>query len=407
MCNFQVFYFPLTPPPLLHLQPLSEKSKQYIMNLNIDKDARLLEERFNICQDALDYFRASSSILKAGVKAGLTLYDIACMCCRNDNLGEIPSKLEVLFSMASELAHNAVENGRWHHAAASRALEEQLSPKGGSLLVTNKAGISKSVSMVHFSQYDAEGVPDLIPPARENVLPGMIQSSASDSSSDSLEENEDCEEWAANLIADVSLDKSFAMLQNTSKGRSLSIESDDSSDEFGFWHVRPGSSAAEASDSDDDEGSVTWSPGNSPSKFIDLSASSFGGRRESYNPSELGRRVSIISPDLPLTMYKSASKVTFASLADVVEHENKRCNSCDPVEPPLWHQPKPEGNGIKRSLSYSALSERMHKEEKEVSIQKPHTFQENEKYRDYFLKFVDLVIVRETAAAARQTETTA
>jgi hypothetical protein len=383
------------------------------MNLNIEKDACLLEERFNICRDALDYFRASSSILKAGVKAGLTLYEIACMCCRNDNLGEIPSKLEVLFSMASELAHNAVENGRWHHTAASRALTEQLSPKGGSLLVTNKkAGISKSLSMVHFSEYTAEGVPELKPPACENVLPDMIQSSASDSSADTLEENEDCEEWAANLIADVSMDKSFAMLQNTAKGRSLSIESDDSSDECGmssspqgFWHVRPGSSASESSDSsDDEESSVTWSPSNSPSKFLDLSASSLGGRRESYNPSAPGRRLSILSPDLFPMMYKSASKVTFASLADVEhEHDYKRCSSCDPVESPPLFQPKPESNRIKRSLSYSALSERMHEEEKEASIQKPHT----EKYRDYFLKFVDLVIVRETAAAARQTETTA
>jgi hypothetical protein len=394
------------------------------MNLNIEKDARLLEERYNICRDALDYFRASSSILKAGVKAGLTLYEIACMCCRNDNLGEIPSKLEVLFSMASELAHNAVENGRWHHAAASRALVEQLSPKGGSLLVTNnKAGMSKSVSMVHFSQHDAAGVPVLAPPACENALPSMIQSSASDSSSDTLEEHEDCEEWAANLIADVSMDKSIAMLQNTTKGRSPSIDSD-SSDELGlssspqgFWHVRPGSSAAE--DSDDEEGSITWSPGNSPREFIDLPASSFGGRRESYNPSAPGRRASILSPNLPPMMYKSPSKVTFsetieppplvymsASIADI-EHEYKRCSSSDAVQPPSLFPPKSESNGIKRSLSYSALSERMHEEEKEASIQKPHTFQENEKYRDYFLKFVDLVIVRETSAAARQTETTA
>lgn len=399
------------------------------MNLNIEKDASLLEERFNICQDALDYFRASSSILKAGVKAGLTLYDIACMCCRNDNQGEIPSKLEVLFSMASELAHNAVENGRWHHAAASRALAEQLSPKGGSLLVTNnKSGISKSVSMVHFSQYNAEGVPELQPPARENALPGMIQSSASDSSSDSLEDNEDdcCEEWAANLIADVSLDKSLAMLQTTTKGRSGSIESD-SSDEFevssspqGFWHVRPGSFSVEGSDSDDEEGSTTWSPGNSPSEFLDLSVSSFGGRRGSYNPSAPGRRASLISPVLPPTMYKSSSKVTFAetieppplfymraSIADVEHVDCKRSISCDAVESPSLFPPKPESNGIKRSLSYSALSERMHEEEKEASIQKPLTFHENEKYRDYFLKFVDLVIVRETTAAARPTEATA
>jgi hypothetical protein len=341
----------------------------------------------------------------------------------------------VLFSMASELAHNAVENGRWHHAAASRALAEQLSPKGESLLVTNKqAAMSKSVSMVHFSQHVEEDVPELIPHARDNAMPSMIQSSASDSSTDTLEENEDCEEWAINLIADVSMEKSFSMLQNT-KLRSPSIESD-SSDEAdlsssprGFWHVRPGSSDAEASDSDDEEGSIAWSPGNSPSKFLDLPASSFGGRRESYNPSAPGRResynpsapgrrVSIICPELPATMYKSPSKVTFAEsseppllagmLASIADNEHgyQRSGSYDAFESSSLFPPRPESNGIKRSLSYSALSVKMHKEEEKGSIQKPRTFHENEKYRDYFLKFVDLVIVRETAAAARQTETT-
>ena len=72
--------------------------------MNIEKDARLLKERLNICTEAIDYFCASCSILKAGVQAGLTLYEIAVMCCRNDNLGELPSKLEMLFSMAAELA---------------------------------------------------------------------------------------------------------------------------------------------------------------------------------------------------------------------------------------------------------------------------------------------------------------
>ncbi|OEU13330.1 phosphatidylinositol 3 and 4-kinase, partial [Fragilariopsis cylindrus CCMP1102] len=75
-------------------QPMSRKTKKYILHLDIAKDAKMLQERFNICGEALDYFYASSSILKAGTKAGLSLYEIAVMCCRNDNLGEVPSKLE-------------------------------------------------------------------------------------------------------------------------------------------------------------------------------------------------------------------------------------------------------------------------------------------------------------------------
>ena len=42
--------------------------------------------------DVLDYFRASCNVLKAGVKAGLTLYDIASeVLCRNDPSGESSS----------------------------------------------------------------------------------------------------------------------------------------------------------------------------------------------------------------------------------------------------------------------------------------------------------------------------
>jgi len=37
------------------------------MNLDIEAGARILEERVNLGQDALAYFRASSLLLKAGV----------------------------------------------------------------------------------------------------------------------------------------------------------------------------------------------------------------------------------------------------------------------------------------------------------------------------------------------------
>jgi hypothetical protein len=80
----------LTVTMCLLLQPLSEKSKNYVLKLDIDADINILKEKLNICQEAVDYFRSSSKLLQEGVKAGLTLYDIAIMCCRNDDLGEIP-----------------------------------------------------------------------------------------------------------------------------------------------------------------------------------------------------------------------------------------------------------------------------------------------------------------------------
>lgn len=67
---------------------MSEKSREYILNLDIDADVRLLQESLQIGTEALDFFRASTKILQAGVKAGLSLYDIAVMCCRYDDAGK-------------------------------------------------------------------------------------------------------------------------------------------------------------------------------------------------------------------------------------------------------------------------------------------------------------------------------
>ena len=121
------------------------------MSLDIDADAAMLKEQLNFNEKAIDYFRASSKLLQEGTRAGLTLYDIAIMCCRNDDAGEIPSKLEVLTSMASELATSAVQNGRWNHAAASKALADQLSPDGGSLLKHTKDHRKDSSSLCQVS----------------------------------------------------------------------------------------------------------------------------------------------------------------------------------------------------------------------------------------------------------------
>jgi phosphatidylinositol 4-kinase type 2 len=69
--------------------PLGKKARDYVLNLDIDADARLLKERLGMSDDVLDYFRVSCKILKSGVKAGLTLYEIASgILCRTDPSGE-------------------------------------------------------------------------------------------------------------------------------------------------------------------------------------------------------------------------------------------------------------------------------------------------------------------------------
>ena len=70
-------------------EPLSRASREYVLGLDIEADVRLLQERLNMPNDVLDYFRSSCQILKAGVRAGLTLYEICSgILCRNDPSGE-------------------------------------------------------------------------------------------------------------------------------------------------------------------------------------------------------------------------------------------------------------------------------------------------------------------------------
>jgi hypothetical protein len=404
-------------------QPMSKKTKQYILNLDIDMDARILRERLNICSDALDYFYASSSILKAGAKAGLSLYEIAIMCCRNDDLGEVPSKLEVLFGMAGDLAESAIRNDRWGHAAASRALAEQLSPHGGSLLTpcSNKNGFGRRAA----SAFDLNELAALTGssnrgPAADRNMPSMIQSAGSDSSSDSGDvEREDCEEWAAELIKNVTMDTSSRLL-NT-KTRSPSIESDGSNDSpGGFWQKSPGSLDDFSCGSEEDE-SVNWSPVSSPSREI-LEGSYLHDSRMSYNPYEPGRRSSLCfnedltkGPDesmeysFRLGATRRPSKVSFADL-DRLDHEETN----DTKDPRFKHSNSDVGenpvdmlvvkkSNMRRCQSYSELSstiaDTVKAEEERMALKRTSSFTEEE-YRSYYLKFVDLVIVREVTAAS-------
>jgi hypothetical protein len=384
------------------MQPLSNYHKKYIENLDIEADAQLLRDELNIGQEAIDYFRASSALLKAGVKAGLTLYDIAILCCRSDNLAEVPSMMEKLFSMASELAHAAVENERWHHGAASRALVEQLTPHRRLSMVDSSSGyrIRKSVSSGRFSIGSStteplEGPPFIVDDGRAS--PGMAHSSvSSESSSDSGDnvdcENVDCEEWAANVIADVSVDPVFTGRVNR---RSLSIASDDGSCDSGsvshkgFWSVRPGAYPPAAPS---DDGSITWSPQTSPRTSL---------------------HVSVQLPDLdlpaPIDLTPKTPTVTFSNFLP----------STGPFIPPSTvdiASTKSSGFSsllkseslLPRSKSFSSLprglargSSKHDSASAELKTPKPFT-DAYDNYRKYFHKFIDLVIVRETTAALRQ-----
>lgn len=345
----------------------------------------MLRDRLNICEEAVDYFRASSALLKAGVAAGLTLYEIAIMCCRNDDLAEVPSMMEKLFGMASDLAHVAVENERWHHTAASRALEEQLTSSPLHIFTSvgknRKAAIRKSFSSVELRSSPAEDSDIFFDHIDES--PGLVQSCASDSSSeidedDVIDDNEDCEKWAEKIIADVSMEQVDAMSRSR---RSNSVSSNSSDDESstssvvkGFWRVHPGQVQSQPVDEDLNVWAPEISSRNSPlSESFEILADSEQDERKTPKVSFMDPREHHMQP--PATVSVSEFKIA----------------------PPL----KQEGSGMVRSKSYAGLSERnrpaqsSYKRHSAFFSHRPN----EDAYKKYFHKFIELVITRETTAA--------
>lgn len=402
------------------LQPLSAEFKDYVLHLDIEADARLLHERLNICEEAIDIFRASSSLLKAGVKAGLTLYDIAVMCCRNDNQGEIPSKLERFSSMASELSSIAIENEKWHHAAASRAIEDQLTPKKSRQFTHGRAAscrLRKCVSSGEFLTLSGDSGESLDEVIAKRESPGMTGSSASDSSLDAgdvLVETEECEEWAASIIADVSVDQVSPL---TRRGvRSDSVASDDGSSDSllssspkGFWHVRPGTSP---NDDDDDE-SITWSPHSSPR------GSAQESRFGSPPSSPPGHHFTLgVNANAKANTFSKRPSVHFAPILSdetpfmpALNILNVKAAAADDVTPPKVEMERQE-SGLTRSKSHPALSHSFSQisstsSSTEVASprRRPKRFSEEyENYRKYYEKFIDLVVVREMTAAVHHSK---
>ena len=397
---------------------MSEKTKQYIMNLDIEKDAKMLRDRLNICNEALAYFYASSSILKAGTKAGLNLYEIACLCCRNDNLGEIPSKLEVMIILAGDLAKSAIRNNRWGLAVASRAIQDQLSPHGGSLLTPpNPKG---SFSRKAASAFDLAGLTRPKESKGIHDVPGMTQSAGTEDSSSYSDDgdNEDCEEWAAEIVNAVSLDTSSRFI---SKPRSPSIESDTSSEDGGFWQTSPNSEEdswnghdIESDTNEEDEESVSWSPSNSPLKeTLGLSFIQESQLKGNFLPPmepALCKAGSLqenflIQASPTQVVPRMPVRVSFANIDNIdfdlnLKNENDDGNNSNEIVNDKVDSTPVAKMG--RSRSYSALSSSSLSEEpaeSETRRGQNISFTEDQ-YRDYYLKFVDLVVVREITAAA-------
>jgi len=79
--------------------PFDPETRCYIRHINVEEDAVLLE-KLGIRSDCIRTMKISSTLLKKGAAAGLTLYDIASIASRTDI--DQPSILERMFEQAAK-----------------------------------------------------------------------------------------------------------------------------------------------------------------------------------------------------------------------------------------------------------------------------------------------------------------
>lgn len=190
-------------------QPFSQDHKNYIANLDIDADIAMLRDTLQLDSKSLLNFYASSLLLQRGVAAGLTLYEIALLCCRNDNEAVEPSLLEKVVALSYELAEMSVPE------------EERLSAT-----MAKSASSGAFLPLLHV----------------EKDEPEMAASTDSSSSSEGSAVEDHPSEWAAQMVQTLPALTTCVTPQRT---RSESVVSAGE----GFWTVPP---------SHDTDDGVSW-----------------------------------------------------------------------------------------------------------------------------------------------------
>ena len=84
--------------------PFSQKSLDFIRNLDIKADIELLQQHLFFRPQCLRNMRISATLLKFGALAGLTLAQIGSILCRPDDDDSKPSQLETLVHKTSVMA---------------------------------------------------------------------------------------------------------------------------------------------------------------------------------------------------------------------------------------------------------------------------------------------------------------
>jgi hypothetical protein len=369
---------------------VSESIKKYILHLNIEEDVNILKEQFDIGDKALDFFRAATKMLQVGIAAGLTLYDIANLVCRHDFDGEEPSCLEILVAQASDYALSAIENGRWHHSAASRALANRL--EGWTVAppvpFPMKNRMLKSTSGSEFMQHAIDQSQTSVN-SKKSSPPASANTSCSDSAG-STEDGEDdddcCEDWAAAVVADVSMEVSNLNLDSARKKRTDSIDSASTEDSSalsipGFWTTRPGSFSQEPEESSFGcDSDLSRADDSLPYQKKSLSVESVGESSAPSSPiDEFGR----------LSFTKTVAANAFSDTTVGLQPKHKV---------------------MRRSQSYSVFSvveqdSSSHLQSASKVMMSRHgvtIHPDQGQHRNYTLKFIDLLIEREIRAACKR-----
>jgi hypothetical protein len=364
-------------------------------------------------------------LLQAGVKAGLSIYDIANRCCRSDNAGEEPSKLELIVDKSLELALLAIENGKWHPSLASRALEHQLAASSVHNKFFLKSTSSAELNTAEMTQFsDASYVPFVIGSDAQGMIssstrhsPPLPESENTSGSDDDEEEEEeednmgffhdddDCEQWAASvLLGDVSLD----VTRRNRSSSDLSTSSNDCSSTLsqspaGFWQVPPSK--------------IMGSPSvlRSSSSLSAPTSSNFSSEvivdRKPIQEQSIGRvdfdelndftRDSCENYELnnDLKIHEDVSPIAVSS-PSVMFSPNHQASPDNLLPSPVLPPNRLENGHLKRSQSYCAFSfEPIHHETKKHLLSRSVIRWSNTAYssqlHEYCLKFIDLLITRE------------
>lgn len=105
-------------------RPVHPAIRSYVLALDFEELVQKLTSQVAISEDSLFLLRISHNLLVNGIKAGLSLHQIASLIARLDDDGDVPSPVERAIAMAEENAHRAIEmrSSRVSHGKGVRSI---------------------------------------------------------------------------------------------------------------------------------------------------------------------------------------------------------------------------------------------------------------------------------------------